>query len=73
MYTLGTTNSVNTVPIAMPVTRTIPIEFLAIAPGPVTKTSGMCPQIVAADVIKIGLSRVSDASRTASTLLLPSR
>ena len=61
----------NTVPIVMPVTSTMPMLLRASAPGPDTSTSGKCPKTVAAEVISTGRSRVSDASRSASILARP--
>ncbi len=37
LYKAGTTNSVKTVPIAIPATKTMPMLLRASAPGPVTK------------------------------------
>ena len=50
--------SVNTVPITMPVTSTMPMLLRAPAPGPVARTSGKWPTTVAAVVMRIGRRRV---------------
>jgi hypothetical protein len=59
---------VKNVPTAMPPTSTRPMEFRAAAPAPVTSVNGKWPAMVAAVVIRIGRSRVSEASRTAIQL-----
>mgnify|MGYP003338264792 CR=1 FL=1 len=46
----GTTNSVNSVPMIMPLTSMIPMLLRAPAPGPFARTSGKCPITVAAAV-----------------------
>ena len=55
----------------VPATSTVPMPLRASAPGPVTSTSGRCPKTVVADVISTGRSRVSDASRNASSFFSP--
>ena len=45
--------------------------LIALAAGPVARTSGKCPTTVAAVVIRMGRSRVDAASITASSLLMP--
>ncbi len=67
----GTTNKVNTVPINIPVTSTMPMLLREPAPGPRANTNGKWPAIVATDVIIIGRNRVPAASMTASILDLP--
>ena len=64
-------NSVKNVPIVMPPTRTIPIEFRATAPAPVTSVNGKCPKTVATVVIKMGRKRVEAAAVTASSFERP--
>jgi len=71
MYTPGTTNSVNTVPIARPVEMTSPIANREAAPAPLANTSGSTPKTMAAVVIKIGRSRVPAAATIAACFAFP--
>src|SRR5574337_1181592 len=70
-YIAGTTNSVNSVPIAIPLQITIPIAWRPAAPAPDAITSGTTPKTIAAVVIRIGRSRIEAASSIASRLLRP--
>src|SRR5208337_5498527 len=54
MYTAGTTNSVNIVPIERPAAITRPIWKRDTAPAPAAVISGATPSTMAAVVIRIG-------------------
>ena len=55
----------------IPATSTRPMLLRAAAPGPVTSVRGKWPQTVATLVMRIGRSRVTAASCTASSLAMP--
>ena len=55
----------------MPLNTVMPKEIRAAAPAPVDRSKGMTPKIKAIEVITIGLKRSLDASRAASTKLMP--
>ena len=69
----GTTSSVNSVPMLMPLTSTMPMELRAAAPAPVTSVSGKLPAMVATVVISTGRSRSMAASRMACGFVRPRR
>ena len=71
IYTPGTTNSVNSVPMARPVEITKPIAKRDAAPAPLANTSGRTPSTIAAVVINIGRSRTDAAATMAAALDLP--
>ena len=59
MYTAGTTNSVNNVPIESPEAMTRPIWKRDTAPAPAAVISGTTPSTIAAVVIRIGRNRIA--------------
>ncbi len=59
------TNSVISVESEAPPTMTTPMEARASAPAPVEMASG-APMMVAMEVIRMGLSRITEASSSAS-------
>ena len=67
----GTMKRVNTVPMIMPVTSTMPMLLRAPAPGPVARTRGKWPTTVATLVMRTGRSRVPAASMTACSRSRP--
>jgi len=68
----GTTNSVNSVPIASPLVITRPILKRETAPAPVARIKGITPKTIAAVVIRIGRGGLLDglALRRAAALQL---
>ncbi|MCY1175617.1 hypothetical protein D9M73_158610 [compost metagenome] len=67
----GNTNSVNNVPIDIPVAITVPMSKRLTAPAPVARISGTMPNTIAAVVISTGRRRIAAASSIASRTLSP--
>ena len=67
LYTQGTTNNVRTVETRTPPMTDIAIGIRLSAPGPIANAGGIAPAIVASDVIKIGRSRMGQASVSAAS------
>jgi hypothetical protein len=55
----------------MPPATVVPTELRAAAPAPVAMASGSTPRMNANDVIRMGRSRMRDASTAASTIDRP--
>ncbi|CAM4168697.1 hypothetical protein PAYE108092_20845 [Paracoccus yeei] len=60
-----------TADVAMPPRTPMPMDFCAAAPAPLAKASGMTPSMKASVVIRIGRSRMREASTAASSKGLP--
>ena len=59
-------NSVSSVAAATPQKMTVPMTMRDSAPGPKARIKGTAPAMVVTVVIRIGLSRVTEASTSAS-------
>ncbi|MCY1553236.1 hypothetical protein D9M68_897010 [compost metagenome] len=66
---VGSTNSVNSVPISVGITTTMPIENRLAEPAPSANTSGTRPATIAAVVISTGRMRTAAAFSMASRRL----
>lgn len=72
MYVTGITINVRSRENIKPPTTTVPSGALLCAPEPSDSAIGKQPNVVASEVIKIGLNLADAASKAATRLLYPS-